>query len=147
MPFRFLRLVASGLGEEANSKPDRGDAGDSLPRRAPPRRIVVSSAAFLEPQRGPTMHSGPRGAVYLSKLALVAWIGSGAAAPISASAGAEAGDLAQVAEGDTPAPPQAENGPFGEEIAPPPAQEDEEEDQGQVDEGCLFMERPLELIV
>jgi hypothetical protein len=91
------------------------------------------------------MHSGPRGAVCLAKLALVAWIGLwSAAAPVPASAGADAGDFAQVAEDDTP-PPQAD--PFDEEIAPPPAQEDDEEDQGQVDEGCLFMDRPLELIV
>ena len=47
------------------------------------------------------------------------------------------------------APPQAETDPFHGEIAPPSAKEDEEEDQdqGQADEGCLFMERPLELIV
>jgi hypothetical protein len=86
----------------------------------------------------------------LSKLALVAWIGLWCAgAPAPASAGAEAGGFAQVAEGDTPAPPQAETDPFHGEIAPPSAKEDEEEDQdqGQADEGCLFMERPLELIV
>jgi hypothetical protein len=86
--------------------------------------------------------------VCLSKLALVAWIGLWCAgAPAPASAGAEVGGFVQVAEGDMPAPPQAETDPFDGEIAPPSAQEDEEEDQGQADEGCLFMGRPLELIV
>jgi hypothetical protein len=109
---------------------------------------------FAELQQGLPMHPGFRRAVRRFGLALVAchglaWYG---AVPAPARAD-EAGVLAllsevQAADSETPAPPLTEDDPpFADDTAPPPAQEGEEEEDGSFDGGCLFLERPLELIV
>ena len=92
------------------------------------------------------MRSKPTRAYRPDRLALIASIGLWCAlAPVLASAGSEPAVLTQRVESETLIIPPTED-QYDEESAPP-AQEDDDEDEGQVEGGCLFMERPLELIV
>ena len=94
------------------------------------------------------MQSGPRAACRLYGVAMAASLGFWCAvATGDASADGAARVPERPAESEPGRPPQADDDPFEDEIVPPPGQSDEEEDEGQVEEGCLFMERPLELIV
>ena len=91
------------------------------------------------------MRSKPTRAYRPDRLALIASIGLWCAlAPALASAGSEPAGLAQRVESETLIIPPTED---PSEESAPPAQEDDDDDEGQVDVGCLFMERPLELIV
>lgn len=91
------------------------------------------------------MRSKPTRAYRPDRLALIASIGLWCALePVLASAGSEPAVLTQRVESETLIIPPTED-PYEESA--PPAQGDDDDDEGQVDEGCLFMERPLELIV